>query len=144
MIVRRARSLLIEQRQTETKSGSATVQSDQVGKTKNVLVVLQFLDNRQCNLFCDRLMELNNSKVADGSESGHEKKLESNADSRKSRNKRSVIAPLQNDTITYIIRLLHDDSFQHFVESIENELTAIPECADILESIGGRMNLRKT
>ena len=103
MIVRRARSLLIEQRQTETKSGSATVQSDQVGKTKNVLVVLQFLDNRQCNLFCDRLMELNNSKVADGGENGHEKKLESNADSRKSRNKRSVIAPLQNDTIIFMM-----------------------------------------
>lgn len=137
LIVRRNNSLLIEQRQVD--KASSDKQKGRLAKTKSVLVVIQFQDVRQCNLFCDQLCELNCSKVPNKTEKDNDNdgtKFIGMSGSRIGRN--SLPRASQSDTVSYIVRLLHDESFLSFVGSIESELSSIPDCRSILESIGGR------
>ena len=149
-VIKRGRSLLIEQRQNQSGNCSS--------KRKNVIVVLQFVDTYDCNSFCDRLMQLNSKKSqmkqnvdhkqiltgrpeAPSMNQAHQGKRTHHALHEANHESATALA-VTEESISHIVRILHDRSFQTFVDQIENVLESSSACSGILSNLGTLSNPR--
>lgn len=107
-------------------------------------LVLKFRNKQDCLEFFDRLIALNPSNE---SNNGTTESLNTNGDQNGGEiGKRKGLAlslygddvavkRRKFDTMSYIVRLLHDEDFRKFVDDIEQTLTSSPDGASILDAI---------
>eukprot|EP00543_Licmophora_paradoxa_P015235 CAMPEP_0202479352 /NCGR_PEP_ID=MMETSP1360-20130828/94939_1 /ASSEMBLY_ACC=CAM_ASM_000848 /TAXON_ID=515479 /ORGANISM="Licmophora paradoxa, Strain CCMP2313" /LENGTH=217 /DNA_ID=CAMNT_0049106675 /DNA_START=492 /DNA_END=1142 /DNA_ORIENTATION=- len=118
-------------------------------------VCLKFGDVQDCNEFFDRLNQLNQAPVSPDIEealiSNDSKKSDKDSAANTDRKRKAIMRePLdllemkeqdeemtkrrKHDTLSYLVRLLHDQDFCQFVDKVENTLMATPGGTKMLEN----------
>jgi len=94
-------------------------------------IVLKFQDLQACNAFFDELTKLNFDKIRNFDKRNVDEQAKSNGleeDEERLSNQR------KRDTLDYLIRLLNDEGFGHFVNQMEKSLTSTEDGAKMLKA----------
>lgn len=120
------------------RGDSLLVTIEQSGGDSSVLVMMKFVHYGECASFCDDIIKLNqNNGWKRGEKDSSSPRTSTVQNNHQNQQQQQVTSTNRSeDTLSYIVRLLHDRSFNEFVDDIEGLLRSSPDCAGILAALG--------
>ena len=106
------------------RGDSLLVTIEQSGGDSSVLVMMKFVHYGECASFCDDIIKLNqNNGWKRGEKDSSSPRTSTVQNNHQNQQQQQVTSTNRSeDTLSYIVRLLHDRSFNEFVDDIEGAI----------------------